>query len=233
MKKYISNAFKGLLCILIYLFSSNLELGLLDIFNVDYNSLPLNMKVTYLIMWEIVIIGTIALILNKQLSKDINDMKKNHKSYFKKYFKFWLISIGIMMMSNAIIGILNKGAIAGNEATLRESFKISPIYIFFSSVIYAPICEELIFRRSFRNMIPNKFIFILVSGLVFGGLHVIGSYSNPADLLYLIPYCAPGIAFAYMLADSDNVLISMGLHFMHNGILMSLQFLALILGVSV
>ena len=233
MKKYISEASRGLLCVLIYFFSNSLEIGLLNMLNIDYSSLPLNIKVTYLIMWEIVIVGTIALILNKQLDKDIKDMKKNHKAYFKKYFKFWLIAIGIMMMSNAMISIVNHGSIAGNEATLRDMFKVSPLYIFFSSVIFAPICEELIFRQSFRNLIPNKVLFILVSGIVFGGLHVIGTITNPIDLLYLIPYCAPGIAFAYMLADSDNILVSMGLHFMHNGILISLQFLLLILGASV
>jgi len=233
MKNYIKEASKGIICILIYLFSSKFELGLLELLNIDYNNMPLSIKVTYLIIWEIIIVSCIALVLNKKIEKDIKDMKKNHKIYFKKYFKFWLIAVGIMMMSNAIIGILNNGSVAGNEEALRDMFKISPIYIFFSSVIYAPLCEELIFRQSFRNLIPNKFFFIIVSGFVFGALHVVGSYSSPVDLLYLIPYCAPGLAFAYILADSDNIFISTGLHFMHNGILIALQFLFLILGVNV
>ena len=155
-------------------------------------------------------------------------MYKYHKEYFKKYFKFWLISVGIMMLSNFIINFFVKTGISANEETIRETFKISPIYIFFSSVIFAPVVEELVFRQSLKNIIPNKYIFIIVSGIIFGGLHVITSLTSVTDLLYLIPYCAPGFAFAYILADSDNIFIPISLHFMHNGILIALQFILLI-----
>ena len=90
-------------------------------------------------------------------------------------------------------------------------------------LIYAPIIEELIFRRSIRNIIPINSLFILVSGLVFGGLHVVTGYTGPIDLLYLIPYCTPGFIFAYILTKTDNVLVSASIHFMHNGILVAIQ----------
>jgi hypothetical protein len=189
--------------------------------------MPTTFKVVYLIIWEIITACIILLLLNKKISKDINDMKKNHKKYFSKYFKFWLISVGIMIVSNLVITLITGNETSSNESTIRDMFNISPIYIFFSSVIYAPIVEESVFRQGIRNIIPNKILFILISGLVFGGLHVVSGYTGPMDLLYLIPYCAPGIAFAYILADSDNLLISMGLHFMHNGILVALQFMLL------
>ncbi len=226
--KYLINAFLGILCIFIYITISDFELGFLKLLNIDFSSMPMTIKVLYLVIWEIITMCLLMLILYKKVSKDINDMKKNHKKYFKKYFKFWLISVGVMMMSNLVINFLNNNGIASNEETLRDMFKINPFYIFFSSVIYAPIVEELVFRQSIRNIIPNKIIFIIISGLLFGSLHVLGSYSNPLDLLYIIPYSAPGIAFAYILADSDNIFISTGLHFMHNGILIALQFILLI-----
>ena len=225
--KYMITALLGISAISIYFLVSSIEVPFLNLLGLDYTTMSTTFKVFYLIIFGIITMCLIMLVLNKKISKDIKNMKLNHKEYFKKYFKFWLISIGIMMISNFFINFVIGEGVAGNEETLREMFKISPIYIFFSSVIYAPVVEELVFRQGIRNIIPNKIIFIFVSGIVFGGLHVIGSYSGPADLLYLIPYCAPGIAFAYILADSDNVLISMGLHFMHNGILIALQFLLL------
>ena len=225
---YLKLAGLGLLCIFIYFFTSSIELDFLKLFNINYKDLPLNIKVIYLISWEIVMMCLIMLILNKKVSRDFSNMKKNHKEYFKKYFKFYLMSLGIMLISNFIINILLNNGLSSNEETLRETFNVSPIYIYFSSVIFAPVVEELVFRQSIRNMIPNKIIFILVSGLLFGGLHILTGYSGPMDLLYLIPYCAPGFAFAYILADSDNIFISIALHLMHNGILISLQFLLLI-----
>lgn len=229
LKNYLKTASLGLLCIIIYAMTSTIELDYLSFNNIDYDTLPTSIKVIYLVIWESVIASIIMLILNKKLTRDIENMKKKHKEYFKKYFKYWLISVGIMMISNAIINLLGNG-IAGNEEALRDTFKISPFYIYFSSVIFAPIVEELVFRQSIRNIIPNKILFIIVSGVIFGGLHVLTGFSGPMDLLYLIPYCAPGIAFAYILADSDNILISMGLHFMHNGVLIALQFMILLFG---
>lgn len=228
LMNYFKNAGLGFLCIFIYFFISSIEVEFLNIFNVDYDNLPLVIRVIYLIMWEIITICLMLLTLNKKISKDINLMKQNHKTYFKKYFKFYLIALAIMIMSNFIINMFITNGVASNEEVLRETFKVSPIYIFFSSVIYAPIVEELVFRQSIRNIIPNKIFFILVSGLVFGSLHILTGYSGPIDLLYLIPYCAPGFAFAYILADSDNIFISIALHCMHNGILVALQFLVLI-----
>ena len=228
IKNYTKNAFLGILCIIIYFGLSDMQVSFLSLFHINYNEMSLPFKVTYLIIFEILLMSLIVLVLNKKISRDFQNMRKYHKEYFKKYFKFWLISVGIMMLSNFIINFFVKTGISANEETIRETFKISPIYIFFSSVIFAPVVEELVFRQSLKNIIPNKYIFIIVSGIIFGGLHVITSLTSATDLLYLIPYCAPGFAFAYILADSDNIFIPISLHFMHNGILIALQFILLI-----
>jgi membrane protease YdiL (CAAX protease family) len=230
--KYIKTAGLGFLCIFIYFISTSLELGLLKAFNIDYKNMDLTLKVIYLITWDVVIACSLLLVLNKKITKDFKNMLKNHKKYFKKYVKYYLIALAIMMISNLFINTFINNNIAANEEAIRETFQISPIYVFLTSVIFAPLIEELVFRQSIRNIIPNKVIFVLVSGLIFGSLHVLTGYSGPTDLLYLIPYCAPGFAFAYILADSDNIFISVSLHCMHNGVIVALQFLLLFLGLN-
>ena len=56
-------------------------------------------------------------------------------------------------------------------------------------------------------------------------MHIFGNVSNLYDVLYIIPYSIPGFIFAYIYTESDNIFSSMGLHFMHNLILISLQFI--------
>lgn len=226
--KYTKTALLGLACLFLYFIIPDIELSFLNLFNVNYSEMDTIFKVIYLIIWEILTICMIVAILNKKIVRDFIDIKKNHKAYYKKYFKFWLISVAVMMISNMFINLIITDGIAANEQTLRDTFKISPLYVFFSSVIYAPLVEELVFRQSLKNIIPNKILFIIISGIVFGGLHVITGITSPIDLLYLIPYCAPGFAFAYILEDSDNIFIPISLHLMHNGILISLQFMLLI-----
>ena len=66
-----------------------------------------------------------------------------------------------------------------------------------------------------------------MSGLVFGGLHVISSYTNLINLIYIIPYSIPGFIFAYTLVRSKNIFVPIGLHFFHNAIMMIVQIVLL------
>ena len=135
-----------------------------------------------------------------------------------------------MYISNAILMFGFDAGISGNEENIRSLLGIHPIYIYLSAVIIAPSVEELVFRGAIKNIIPNKILFILVSGLVFGGLHLVGNISNIVDLLYIIPYSALGIVFAYIYSKPDNIFVTMLLHTMHNGILVSLQIAVLLFG---
>ena len=183
-------------------------------------------KVIYLIICEIFEMLILIALFYKKLKVNIEDIKKNHLTYFRKYFKYWLLILMIMMGSNLIIMLFTQNQTSANEQAVRDLLIKSPIYAYFSGVIFAPVVEELIFRRGLRNIFKNDTLFILISGLIFGGLHVITGYSSLTDLLYLIPYCTPGIVFAYILVKTDNVFVPMSIHFIHNGILIALQMFA-------
>ena len=197
---------------------------------VNYDSIPISIKVVYATVYEIMMIGIIILILKDDIKKALNDIKKNHMGYFSKYIKYWFLALIVMFVSNLIITFISKGGIAGNEETIRTMFSKTPVYIFISSVFFAPLLEELVFRQGIRNIFSNNIVFIIISGLVFGGLHVVGNINAWYDILYLIPYCTPGFVFAYILTKTDNIFVPMGLHFLHNGIIMSLQILLMVLG---
>ena len=221
---------KGIAVLFVYFVLSELQTLPLILMGVDYKTMPIISKVIYILSFEAFMISIICLILNKEISKALTDIKKNHKKYFSKYLKYWLYALIVMAGSNIIIGLINGGAIAGNEETIRQTFTKAPVYMFISAVFFAPLLEELTFRQGIRNIFSNDKAFIIVSGLVFGGLHVVGNVNSPVDLLYLIPYCTPGFVFAYIMAKTDNVFVSMGLHFLHNGIMISLQILLMVLG---
>ena len=60
-------------------------------------------------------------------------------------------------------------------------------------------------------------------------MHVISTLENLVDLLFIIPYSIPGFIFAYIYSKSKNIFVPISLHFIHNGIMMSLQILLLLL----
>lgn len=184
----------------------------------------------YSLFVSIILVSIIATIYKDKLIKNYEDIKVNHKKYFSKYLKYWLFSLFFMAVSNLIILSFVNDGLPTNEEVIRGIFNSNPIIMFLSAVIIAPILEELVFRQSFRDMFKDDATFIFMTALTFGAFHVVGTTTSPVDLLYIIPYGIPAIAFGLMLLETNNILVPMGFHFLHNGLLIALQFALLIFG---
>lgn len=230
MKKYFKIASKGFLAIFAYLILNSIQTLPFELFKVNMDTVPIYIKILYSLIYEILIACVLIIIYNKQIISNLKDLKKNHKKYFSENIKYWLIGLMIMYISNFIIMYGFKNGIGDNEETIRSLFSISPIYIYISAVIIAPITEELVFRQSVKNIFQNKYLFIIMTGILFGFAHIGFSVSSLSDLLYIIPYGALGSMFGIMLEKTNNIFVSMGFHLMHNGILVGIQFLLLIFG---
>ena len=156
--------------------------------------------------------------------KLINSADKDLKNDFKYHFKLWLIGLMLMILFNVIINILLfKGSTATNEALNRKYLSKYPIYSIFSILLYAPFCEELIFRCSLKRGFKYCITFAFCSGILFGGIHIFETLltvNNTSEfinqLLYIFPYGALGFSFAYAYFKTDNIIADILTHFMHN-----------------
>ena len=218
---------KGAAVIFIYFFFSICQTFPFILLHINYEILPSYIKIIYSLAVELLMISIIFFIFDKEFKNAWQDLKKNHLNYFNKYLKYYIISVIVMVMANLCINILG-GGMSTNETTIRNEFQVFPLYTFISAVILAPILEESVFRLGFRAIISNDFLFITISSLIFGGLHLLGTPINEILPLYLLSYCSCGIAFAYMLKKTNNIFVSMFFHFMHNGLILSLQTFLLI-----
>lgn len=72
-----------------------------------------------------------------------------------------------------------------NQALIETLLGSAPAMMIISICIFAPIEEELIFRGAIRKIIKNKKVFITVSGLIFGLMHVTDSLTLLFELLLL------------------------------------------------
>lgn len=218
---------KGLGVILLYFtvsFFKYLPFDLLHINRMDIKDFSL---IIYNLAIEFGLIVTIYYIYEKEFYEAFIDIKKNHKEYFDKYLKVYLIGLILMVGANILIGYFG-GGLSENEGMVRQEMEKYPIYTYISAVCFAPILEEMVFRLGIKSVIKNDLIFIILSGLIFGGLHLIGTPINILFPLYLISYCASGWGFAYMMSKTNNIFTSTFFHTMHNGIILSMQFLLMI-----
>lgn len=215
IKKY-NGIIKLVLCFIIFFLTPTCFALVLSLFKIDYISDPnVNMIATFIAN----ILRTILILL--LFFKDIKEDYKKIKGHFWEYsdiaVKYWLVGLVVMAVSNILIQLLTPSKIAVNEGNVRTMIQSAPILMLILTTISAPISEELLFRKSFKNVISDKITYIVISGLVFGAMHVVTSYSTLYDLLYLIPYSALGISFASICWKTDNIIPSMIVHSIHNG----------------
>ncbi len=154
-----------------------------------------------------------------------NDISKFNIKLLTKYIPIYIIGILLMGISNHIISNITNMNISTNEENVRELIKMIPIYMCFSVIIYSPFVEEVIFRKSLKNIFKNKYLFIILSGIIFGIVHMSFNDFNINEFLMIIPYMIMGFDFAYIYEKSNCIFTTMALHSIHNFILLIIQFI--------
>lgn len=183
------------------------------------------------IIIEYIVIFTIMFMLfRKQLLHDFKIFKEYFREYNSLVIKTWLkalVSIGII---GIIIGFITNIDTATNQKNLNEMFNNLPILVAVLSMIYAPIVEELMFRGVLRKFLSKKYLFILISGISFGALHVIDDFQSVGELLYIFVYSMLGIYLASIYYKTNNICTNIYFHFLQNTLgvigMLILKFLA-------
>lgn len=153
-----------------------------------------------------------------------SDKKIFNFKMFLSNFKYWIIGFLLMAISLVIIELFIDTTTSVNQSLIEKLLYSSPVFISILIVIFAPIVEELIYRLTLRNIFKNPYAYIIISGFLFGLAHI-ADFSNLSELFFIIPYGLLGSALAYSYYKTDNILVPISLHFVHN----SLSLLALIL----
>lgn len=210
--------------VFLFFFSSFVQLIPIYLFHMSLEQINANQ------LWLTIFSNTVLLIIlfityRKSLIEDFKKIKGNLYSILDSGIKYWLIGLAVMAISNILIGLFITQAQAGNEESVQEIIHSSALSIIAIGIL-APIIEELVFRKSFREVFKNKTLFVLASGLIFGGLHVVLSLNSYWDLFYIIPYSSLGIAFGYMYQKTDNIYTSIIMHIFHNTVLTTLSLMA-------
>lgn len=206
---------------------SSLIYTLIKYLGVDIINFDDNMKIICLILIDFSFMVIMYLIYHKKINRDVIDYGKNFKSYFSIGIKYWLIGLILMIFSNAFISIIYSNQ-SVNEEVVQSILNRYPVYMIFSASIFAPFVEELIFRKSIRDIFDDKYdvLYIIVSGAVFGFIHTLANVSNLMELLYIVPYGIVGSMFAYIYTKTNNILVPMTFHFIHNTMIIVISLLS-------
>ena len=216
-KNMIKNIVKLIIIFTVFLCSSLFKLIPVYLFNINVKNMS-NTTYTLLTLFSDICIFIIGLVLyGKELIKEWKTFKKKPGENFDIAFKYYFIGLAIMIGSNIIINFILKLGNSQNEQAVQGLIKTNPWLMLLFAGLFAPIIEELVFRKSLKNVLKNKNLFIFISGFVFGLLHIIGyNLKTPLELLYIIPYGALGFMFALMDYKINSTYPSIFMHMFHN-----------------
>lgn len=208
------------ICIMIIYFVS--EVIILPFF--DLNNLTTKDEGTITLLSSIINAIILFFIYRKDIIKDFNNFKKNYKNILFTAIKFWIIGyLSLTLSSSIIMKIINY--IGNNQTSLESMISANKLYMVISVAIFTPFVEELIFRKSIRDFCKKDLLFIIISGLIFGYMHVM-TETVLINYLLLIPYALFGSIFAKAYVETDNIFTSIFMHMLHNSFALLILFLA-------
>lgn len=131
----------------------------------------------------------------------------------------FLIALGglvIILLLQLMGAALGAGHTSDNQEALNKLMRTSGKQIYAMLCLLAPICEELIYRGFFFQVLQlkkgkfEKIVGVILSGLLFAFVH------DPNFDVFFISYFLMGAVLAGLYAWTENLTVSMTAHALNN-----------------
>lgn len=197
--------------------------GLLSYFPWSEQQSVQNIKF-YASSWSLFIVNVIAAIIFLLIilkRKNFFQVFKGKKSTIGNSvlwgFIGFFLALGGQMLAGAIETAIGIDPGSDNTAILSDIAKVSPIIII-SIVLFAPLLEEIIFRRVIFGGIYQKsnfWVAAIVSAIIFAAVH--------NEFEHLLIYMMPALVFSYLYYRTKRILTPMIAHLLMNGFVVTLN----------
>lgn len=179
------------------------------------------------ILYYVLIFALVLYIFGKRLNRDFKAFKENFGTYMGYIFKWWGIMLGLSIVAAGIRLLLGGDVETANQAGLNSMplWYVGPL-----AMIWAPFVEEGIFRGGLRRFVKNDKVFVVLSALLFGLLHTIGSETGLYNIfIQSLQYMVMGGVMAHVYTKTNNICVNMGVHCVQNTFGVVMMFLMSIL----
>lgn len=204
---------------MIFIYSPYLQYIPIKLFHINTKTISTTTALVLSIFVTLLTTIIFFFMYRNDLKKDFKDFWKNKEEYMDIGIRYWIIGLLIMFVTNFILNYIFQAGGANNEKIVQTMIKSFPLIMLIDAGIFSPFNEEIVFRKSLKDIFKNKWIFYIITFLLFGGAHVMSNSKTILDYLFIIPYGALGVAFAAAYNKTNNMFTSISLHMIHNIIL--------------
>jgi len=148
----------------------------------------------------------------------ITSFKKFKADRISVNIKRVLAGVGIAFLLSCIAGIIER-TVCSNISVPANQSNVSgyPVFAVIMSVIMGPFTEELIYRGILFRFFSKygELCAVLVTGFLFGTMHMLSSVGNANILLFLcqwLDYFLSGILLGFIYKKYKNIWINISIH---------------------
>ena len=201
MLKKNYNVLIGIIVLLLYFIWPYLLNAILNILHLEgVLSLTINLILNF------VLLGIIIYIFRESLKVDFKNFKKNISKNLKQGFIIFLCGFFIYGLVNSLICEIFPNIDNVNYDAMSQIFSETPILLFISTIFYYPVIEELVFKKTFADIIKNKWIFVIFTGILNAVFEIfLIASTNSMYLILVVPISLFYMSFSYMYYKTKSV----------------------------
>ena len=196
-----------------------------------YFIFPYVMKFLSGVKWLVVLFYMLFALLilylyRNTFKRDFKDIKENKKKYLSSILTNVVLIFVIMLVTNALIGmIFDIKQTSENDYSLLSMFKKSPIVLMFLTSLYYPVIEGVIFRKSVRDIIDNKWMFIMFSSVFYFFFNVVYTSLSFTSIITSLCYLFSMMLLSSYYYKTNNFTASVLVMMIYNIIISILSFI--------
>ncbi|MFC7063230.1 CPBP family intramembrane glutamic endopeptidase [Halobacillus seohaensis] len=175
-------------------------------------------------IWSIISFSIATIVILRLLKPDMKQAQtRGDRSSAGKIALWSVLGVFMALFAQGIAAVIETellGIPAGSENTmdLMNIAREAPLFILLP-VVFAPIMEEIIFRKVIFGTIHKKtnfFLAVLISALIFGAFHF--------DFIHMLVYFSMGIVFAFLYVKTKSIITPIVAHMAMNSFVVLSQF---------
>lgn len=196
-----------------------------------YFIFPYVMKFLSGVKWLVVLLYMLFALLilylyRNTFKKDFKDIIENKKKYLSSILINVALIFVIMLITNALIGMLfDIKQTSENDYSLLAMFKKSPFVLILLTSIYYPVVEGVIFRKSVRDIIDNKWMFIIFSSVFYFFFNIAYTSLSFTSIITSLCYLFSMMLLSSYYYKTNNFTASVIVMMIYNLIISAISFI--------
>lgn len=156
------------------------------------------------------------ILFRKELLECCKDIGRNAIDRITLTGIIFIVALLLIVATGILIDKMGFGK-SENQSNIEEWVETSKMISLITVIFIGPFAEEFVFRGSFYGIIRGTgdkklrgIIAIIISGIVFGGIHM--SHFTVEEFVLCLPLMLEGMCIGYLYYKTDNILCCMAVH---------------------